>query len=260
MAAGRREAGPLLEALTTRETGGAWVPPEEPVLLSFSGGVADCIERELPSLAFGDIGPLLGQRIRRSLLCSGPYRLGAETIRATVIGAGCYSTTLSGSTVFYRNVPLPVKDLPVAVFTEAEQQAPELWERIRQRLNREDGERVVLAFPGWQAPDYKKVTALAEAILRGAEGRELWVALEADMAKALGQLLQLRLGTEGACLCIDRVRLPEGSFLDIGEPVGPCLPVVIKTLVMRSDYETENETVGQNLSVPGSEGGSCQSQ
>ena len=33
-------------------------------------------------------------------------------------------------------------------------------------------------------------------------------------------------------LCIDRVKLPEGSFLDVGEPVGPALPVVVKTLVL----------------------------
>ena len=244
MAAGLREPGALLEALTTRETEEGWTPPEEPVALSFSGGVADCIEKELPPLTFGDMGPLLGRHIRRSRLCRGEYMLGAETIRATVIGAGCHSTTLSGSTVFYKNVCLPVKDLPVAVFTEAEQSAPELPERIRQRLSREDGERVVLAFPGWQAPDYRRVTALAEAIARGTAGREVWVALEADMAKALGQALQLRLGEAAPCLCIDRVRLPEGSFLDVGEPVGPCLPVVIKTLVMRSDYETENNIVG----------------
>ena len=34
------------------------------------------------------------------------------------------------------------------------------------------------------------------------------------------------------CLCIDRVALEEGSFLDIGQPVGPALPVVVKTLVL----------------------------
>jgi len=238
MAAGLREPDALLERLTSRETGMPWQPPEERAVLSFSGGVADCIERKLPPLAFGDMGPVLGQAIRKSRLCRGEYVLGEETIRATVIGAGCYSTTLSGSTVFYRNVTLPVKDLPVAAFTEQEQQSPELPRLIRERLSREDGDRVVLAFPGWQAPDYGKIRTLAESIAAGLEEREAWVALEADMAKALGQALQLRLGESAACLCIDRVRLSEGSFLDVGEAVGPCLPVVIKTLVMRSDYET----------------------
>jgi len=252
MAAGLREPGPLLERLTTRETGTAWEPPEEEAVISFSGGVADCIGKDLPPRAFGDMGPELGRAIRESRLCRGAYMLGAETIRATVIGAGCHSTALSGSTVFYREIRLPVKDLPVAVFTAEEQEAEDLPDRIRQRLDREDADRVVLAFPGWEAPEYRRVSALADAIVRGAGDREVWVALEADMAKALGQALGLR--RAGGCLCIDRVRIPEGSFLDVGEPVGPCLPVVIKTLVMRSDYETENNTVGENLSVPGSEG------
>ena len=258
MAAGLREPGPLLEQLTTRETGAAWEPPEEGIVISFSGGVADCIGKDLPPQAFGDMGPQLGRAIRESRLCRGEYMLGAETIRATVIGAGCHSTALSGSTVFYREIRLPVKDLPVAVFTEEEQEASDLPEKIRQRLDREDSDRVVLAFPGWEAPAYRRVTALAEAITLGAGDREVWVALEADMAKALGQALWLR--RKGGCLCIDRVRIPEGSFLDVGEPVGPCLPVVIKTLVMRSDYETKNNTVGENLSVPGPERGSGKGQ
>ena len=52
------------------------------------------------------------------------------------------------------------------------------------------------------------------------------------MAKALGQVLALGLPQDVPCLCLDRVRLSEGSFLDVGEPVGPALPVVIKTLIL----------------------------
>jgi ethanolamine utilization protein EutA (predicted chaperonin) len=33
-------------------------------------------------------------------------------------------------------------------------------------------------------------------------------------------------------LCIDRVRLSSESYLDVGAPVGPALPVVVKTLVL----------------------------
>ena len=244
MAAGLRNPGELLEMLTTRETGEAWKPPCEPVVLSFSGGVADCIGKELPPRVYGDIGPALGQAIYQSLLCKGAYILGEETIRATVIGAGCHSTMLSGSTVFYKDVTLPEKDLPVIVFTEEEQSAKDLPQKIRQRVLQEDGDRVVLAFPGWQDPEYCRVAALADAIVKGTGGKEIWVALEADMAKALGQALGLRLENGVGCLCIDRVKLTEGCFLDVGEPVGPCLPVVIKTLVMRSDYETKNNIIG----------------
>lgn len=115
MAAGLRPSDGLLEQLTTREAAGA-LPlsaPGEKLTLSFSGGVADCIEREIPWQEFGDIGPLLGQAIGTSRLCSGKYVLGTNTIRATVIGAGCHSTQLSGSTVYSQNVQFPLKNIPV---------------------------------------------------------------------------------------------------------------------------------------------------
>ena len=43
----------------------------------------------------------------------------------------------------------------------------------------------------------------------------------------------LVLPPEMPCLCIDRVRLTEDSFLDVGAPVGPALPVVVKTLILQ---------------------------
>ena len=113
MAAGLREETPLLEQLTTREAGRFDPCREKELVISFSGGVADCIEKKLPWLEFGDLGPILGQTIRQSRLCQGEFTLGSETIRATVIGAGCHSAQLSGSTVFHQNVPFPLKNVPV---------------------------------------------------------------------------------------------------------------------------------------------------
>ena len=115
MAAGRRERTPLLEKLLTEETTKPWQVPEEGDMISFSGGVADCIRDDVPPLTFGDLGPELGKAIRESSLCSGEYILGTETIRATVIGAGCHSTQLSGSTVYHQNLQFPLKNLPVVM-------------------------------------------------------------------------------------------------------------------------------------------------
>ena len=56
--------------------------------------------------------------------------------------------------------------------------------------------------------------------------------IKAVLAKALGQILALRLGKDAQILCIDRVQLEEGSYLDVGAPVGPALPVVVKTLIL----------------------------
>ena len=229
MAAGLREATALLTQLTTQEAVTPWSIPKEIPVLSFSGGVADCIETALEADAFGDIGPLLGQAIRRSRLCQGAYRLGTQTIRATVIGAGCHSAQLSGSTVFFRGVALPVQNLPVAVLDSREQEDPT---QIARKMAALDGKTVVLAMPGYRAPTYDRVSALADAIAQGVQGQQVYVCLEADMAKALGHSLSLRLPPGTPCLCIDRVRLTEGSYLDVGAPVGPALPVVIKTLIL----------------------------
>lgn len=236
MAAGLRPATALLDSLSTKETASPWNCPEETVVISFSGGVADCIDTAHTPGQFGDMGVELGQAIRSSLLCKGEYILGQETIRATVIGAGSHSAQLSGSTVFYRNVSLPLKNLPVAVFTREEQQSGLLPELIRHRIREKDADRVVLAFPGIDKPDYMAVSALAETIAKTVTA-DVLICLEADMAKALGQAICLRLPPDMACLCIDQVQLSGESYLDVGKPIGPALPVVVKTLVLEKEFE-----------------------
>lgn len=225
MAAGLTPATGLLDKLTTRENTGVWTPKKAEVI-SFSGGVADCIETEHPPLAFGDLGVLLGRAIRESALCRGEYRLGEQTIRATVIGAGCYSTRLSGSTVFYDGVELPKKNLPVATLS-----MPVTAQAVKAAYGRFDTDTVVLAVAGYPSPSYEQVQALARTLVSGSENRELLICVETDMAKALGHGIRL-LSPQTPCLCIDRIQLQNESFLDIGTPIGPALPVVIKTLVL----------------------------
>ena len=223
MAAGVREADERLDRLVTKETGG--LPPAlraTPLInaggecvISFSGGVADCIEQAHPPLKFGDIGVLLGRAIRQSRLCRGEYMLGAETIRATVIGAGSYSTQLSGSTVFHQNITFPLKNLPVAATVSG--------------LSRLDGPGVLVV--EGEALDFAGVRDLAKKLMASVKP-PLYLAASGDMAKALGVQLALGLGPAAEILCIDRVCVGEGDYLDVGAPIGPALPVVVKTLVM----------------------------
>ena len=228
MSAGLRQKDALWETLVTEEA-----PDTEPVkpgaVISFSGGVAECIEKSFPCDAFGDIGPALGKAIRKSRLCEGKYVLGEQTIRATVIGAGCHSARLSGSTVFCRGAALPVKNLPTVVLDAAEQTDAAA---IRRKLAAQEAETVVLAMPGIPSPSYDQVQQLADTILEGTDGRPLYICLESDMAKALGTCLCLQLPKDRSCLCIDRIKLTEEAFLDVGLPVGPAFPVVIKTLIL----------------------------
>ena len=225
MAAGLRPATQLLEQLTTEEAQVQWEIPEPGAVLSFSGGVADCIDREHYWQAFGDMGPILGRAIRESRLCAGAYVLGEETIRATVIGAGCHSAQLSGSTVFHRKISFPLKNIPVVPVSSPTRKT------IRRELQKLEGP-AILAMTGISSPGYREVVALAEEILAGTEGQQVLVCLEQDMAKALGQALAVRAAPDLPVLCIDRVKVTEGSYLDVGAPVGPALPVVVKTLIL----------------------------
>ena len=221
MAAGLRNASPNLAQLLTEEAEQPWKVPKEVPVISFSGGVADCIREDVPPLTFGDLGPELGRAIRESRLCRGAYILGGETIRATVIGAGCHTTQLSGSTVYYQNITFPIKNLPVLKFSEIS---------AGKECQFRQEQQAVVSMEGMQAPSYRQITELTEELVRCLQPPIL-LCLEQDMAKALGQALALRLPQDTPVLCIDRVRLEEGSFLDIGAPVGDALPVVVKTLV-----------------------------
>ena len=221
MAVGRRERTPLLTQLMTEESAQPWRIPDEAVVISFSGGVADCIREDFSAIAFGDLGPELGRAIRASSLCSGEYILGTETIRATVIGAGCHTTQLSGSTVYHQNIRFPLKNLPVLKISAVKS--------LGEMLSQQD-QKGIVSMEGIQSPSYRQIRELAEELLNQMASPIL-LCLEQDMAKALGQALAVRLPPDAPVLCIDRVRLEEGSFLDIGAPVGSVLPVVVKTLV-----------------------------
>ena len=225
-AAGLRPAGNRLKKLITDKTVKL---PQEPVIVSFSGGVADLIERKEPNwLLYGDLGVLLGRAIRQSKLCAGTYLLGRETIRATVIGAGSYATELSGSTISYSGVEFPLQNLPVIQLSEISAQ------EIKEKLSPYKGEAAALFLEGAVSPSFDQISLMADEITQGIKclSEPLVVAVEHDMAKALGQALQVRLGNRVPMICIDGIHIPTGSYLDIGAPVGDALPVVVKTLVL----------------------------
>ena len=240
-AAGLRPGRDRLDAFLTQGT--TWEPSPAPVV-SFSGGVADCIDGEGADwLAYGDIGVLLGRAIGRSPAFQSVERFrGAETIRATGVGAGSHATDLSGSTIFYRDISFPLKNLPILKLTEEEEgrDAQGLARAIREKLSwyADEGglSQLALGLRGEQSPTYARVRELAEGVSAGLEplrqaGLVPVVAVEADQAKVLGQAMAQRM--DGPLLCLDSVGVDNGDYLDIGAPVagGTVLPVVIKTLV-----------------------------
>lgn len=206
------------------------------VVLSFSGGVAELMERAPDDLfAFGDLGVLLGRAIRESRLCAGRWRLGEQRLRATVIGAGSYTTELSGSTIFCDGAAFPLKNLPVAALSRADEslEPAALAQRVQTALAPYAGQEAVVALHGPRSPGYAQLSRLADGLAGGLTNVPFpIVAVREDMGKALGQALGARL--HRPLVCLDGVLLPEGSYLDIGAPVagGAALPVVVKTILL----------------------------
>jgi ethanolamine utilization protein EutA len=237
---------PLLQSVRT--AGSSPLALEEPVdLLCFSGGVADCVYQPgRERFAFGDFGVLLGEALRISALCCGG-RLAAplETIRATVLGAGMYTTALSGSTIRYTGGGLfPIKNLPVfapgaalqeALFAGADEafRAALSW-----FLRQHDAENAAIALEGKPCPGYQELKRLARAISAGAERVlppqvPLVVLLFHDFAKALGQML-IALAPGRSVIALDGIRAGQNHFVDLGKPQagGLVVPVAVKTLLL----------------------------
>lgn len=239
-AAGKRPISELSRRLITNRL--PKIPAENPAF-SFSGGVGALMEKAETTapLTYGDLGVILAKHIQNSKLTEGNYRICTDAIRATVIGAGCHATTLSGSTIFTRDMAFPLRGLPVACLTKEESTAPsgELAEAIRRRFERLHGydgtTMAAVSFDLSEAPDFTSLNRLAEGIIAAwPQEMPIITVTRADCAKALGQTLACRISAPRGIVCLDALKLQPGCSLDIGQPVagGSALPVVIKTLIL----------------------------
>ena len=174
--------------------------PEKVQAVFFSGGVADLIYHEsADTWAYGDIGVLLGRAIRESCLFTDFQKMEpGETIRATVVGAGTYTTTISGSTITYSDDIFPLKNIPVIKLDEELQEACFAGEtepvirRIQWVLGQNDEEHFILAMPGKRNPGYMEMKRAAASIRQIMDrvqppGEPILLVIESDIAKAMGR-------------------------------------------------------------------------
>lgn len=218
---------------------------EELPIVTFSGGVADCLNTTSTNLfKYGDIGLLLGKYLRKSLIISEKEVLeSAETIRATVVGAGSHTAEISGSTIAYREQILPVKNIPILKLAQEDETltVTELGQRIQEKLNWhriEETPQIALAIRGMSNPTFADIQRYGQGIVEGlaslvAEQIPIIVMVDEDMAKALGHALSAHLPKDYPFICLDSVKVENGDYVDIGLPVaeGAVLPVIVKTLV-----------------------------
>jgi ethanolamine utilization protein EutA len=206
----------------------------------FSGGVSEYIYGREAS-AFGDLGPYLGEEIRKEAKKRGFQILDAgEGIRATVVGASQYTVQLSGETI---HVPepahLPVRNLrvfvvhidwesPVATRAEA---------AVKKALSERDAEvcgaPFVLAFSTPPFFGYGAVQELAKGIDQAlaslpVDDRPKALVFEQNVGRVVGGMLSLKWNLP----CVDEINVSELDFIDVGEVVEGegFVPVVVKSL------------------------------
>lgn len=237
---------PLLDAVRTPGSSELVLGGKAPGRICFSGGVADCIDGNPDELfPYGDVGVLLGQSIARGRLAASIPRLhGSETIRATVVGAGTYTTSISGSTITYASELLPIKNLPALKLDAREEDTcfagahEPLARQIRWFLEQSGAERMILAMKGRENPSYEELKTAASCLARAMDAAlpknaPVLVVLERDIAKALGLRLRAELRGRREVVCIDGIKVEQGDYVDLGKSVldGMVIPVVVKTLL-----------------------------
>jgi ethanolamine utilization protein EutA len=210
-----------------------------------SGGVGECMARPSveSSYRFGDIGPLLALALGRQLAEAGfPVREPAQTLRATVIGAGAHTLTLSGSTVWNKYQGAPLRNVPVLHprmrWREFRPGALSVaWEEAVKGHDLDAvGDVYALALPDdipvtcqtvWQAA----LELQSFARKQPGSTHPLVAVTSQDLGKALGmELFRLVPGRE--LLILDEVHTRAGDYLDIGKSYfnGGTIPLTVKSL------------------------------
>lgn len=213
--------------------------------VTLSGGVGECYSNPETGhdFRFGDIGPLLAQALHRSADFNAlPMQTPAQTVRATVIGAGAHTLSLSGSTIWLDSITLPIRNIPVVhpALGGGDEDLVKTWSRalIQMDLNpRQD--LYALALPGTLPTNYASVQHCIDALEHFTKTypntMPLLVIASQDFGKALGMLLRpLMNGRELAV--IDEVATHTGDYIDIGTPLfsGSVVPVTVKSLAFPS--------------------------
>jgi ethanolamine utilization protein EutA len=211
---------------------------------SFSGGVAELIYGGLNN--FDDIGHILADKIKSlSQKLKAPVVELPNKIRATVIGAGAYSLSISGCSGFRDNeVSFPIRNVPVirVDVDQSKLSAGHVKSEIKTSFRRfdldEGDETVALYFKDPVRVSYPQLELFAQSIqvaLANTIENKLPVILifETDIACSVGNVIRRETDLKTNLLSLDELKLKEGDWIDIGEPLvaGQVFPVTVKSLV-----------------------------
>jgi ethanolamine utilization protein EutA len=217
--------------------------------VTFSGGVAEYIY-DSEEKEFNDLGVFLAKAIKeKAEEASLPIGRPEHKIRATVIGAGNFSLQVSGSTTFLSSgLKYPLRNLPViephiATRKPSMADVKTAIERALSRFDLSEGvDPLILAFNNSVRPSYENLKEFAMGVVSALPNTiknetPIFMCFDADIGNSVGNVMKRETGIKNELLSIDEIRLKEGDFVDIGEPIieDVVVPVVIKTLVFDSD-------------------------
>jgi ethanolamine utilization protein EutA len=213
--------------------------------ISFSGGVAELIYDKKDGTTFNDIGMYIAEEIKSYIRKNNLPLIEPENkIRATVIGAGAFSLSVSGSTCYYDDkIKLPILNIPV-VPINLDLRENNLVEKVELALNNFDlkeGEDIfALYFKDLINPnELSKFAKSIEAALPNSATNEqlILIILGFDGAKMLGITLRNDTSIKKNLFCLDELELETGDWIDIGAPLkdGEAFPVTIKSLVFNKE-------------------------
>jgi ethanolamine utilization protein EutA len=211
---------------------------------TFSGGVAELIYGG--NGTHNDMGQILADKI--NLLTpklTSPVIEPLNKIRATVIGAGAHSLSISGSSGFMDDkLKFPIINVPVIKVDveESKLSVQHVVTKINEAFQRfdlkEGKETVALFFKDPVKNTYPKVQLFAESIeaaLTHSINNKIPIILifGKDIACSVGNVIRRETGLKTNLLTLDELDLKEGDWIDIGEPLvgNQVFPVTVKSLV-----------------------------
>lgn len=210
----------------------------------FSGGVAELIYGGMGE--FHDIGELLAAKIiSLTHRLKSPVVEPVNKIRATVIGAGAYSISISGSSGFMdEKLSFPMRNIPVLrVDVEQSQLSFDyIVSQINlafQRFDFVEGQEIVaLYFRDPVKVNYTDLELFArsvESALVNSIKNKIPVILifEKDVACSVGNVMRRETSLKNNLLSLDELSLNDGDWIDISEPLigKQVFPVTVKSLV-----------------------------
>lgn len=212
--------------------------------VSFSGGVAELIYGG--NGCHNDIGKPLAEKINALIpQLNSAVIEPVNKIRATVIGAGAHSLSISGSSGFMDDqMTFPIKNIPVIRVDvdrsklSVQRVVSEIHAAFR-RFDREEGEEIVaLYFRDPVQNSYPQLELFAQsieaALPRSMAGNiPIILIFNGDIACSVGNVIRRETTLKTNLLTLDELDLTEGDWIDIGSPLveNQVFPVTIKSLV-----------------------------